>query len=381
MTSPSLQKAFALFSKESVRLQEAYYSLKKECEHLKDELHEKNLMMSNLLMHISQGLIFISQDGILKIINKTAARLLALSEKEVLGLPYSTVFDDDFFGFSLKKALASPKRGQDILLLSFDEEREIEVTRSSLPGNEGLLLLLRELTEEKRWKKILERNQRLKELGEMAATLAHEIRNPLGGIEGFASLLFKDLEDAPPLREMVGAIMEGTKNLNSLVTNILDYTRPLHLHLAPHDLVVVAKQAVTLLEADHRNKCKISLEIVPLSLLLYLDGPLIQAALVNLLLNALEASPEAGKIVLSLSGKGKYIYLKVIDQGKGIEKKDLDKLFTPFFTTKKEGNGIGLTEVLKTIEAHGGTLKVASKIGSGTTFTIKLPTKGYSYEH
>jgi signal transduction histidine kinase len=237
--------------------------------------------------------------------------------------------------------------------------------------------MIRNITEICRLQLLAQRTNRLKDLGEMAARVAHEIRNPLGGIKGFATLLYQDLQNHPDLQQMASQIIEGTDGLNRLVSNILNYTRPFQLQLESTDLVSFLKEVVQLVQADPNLHSVISFDIqLPqLPLKVPLDAQLFKSAVLNLLVNALEAMPQGGKLTLELKSDLEYAQLTVSDTGVGISEENLEKIFSPFFTTKDVGNGFGLSEVHKIIQAHGGTIEVQSKLQEGTIFIIKIPLK------
>nr|NGX55370.1 Sensor protein ZraS [Chlamydiota bacterium] len=251
-------------------------------------------------------------------------------------------------------------------------DRELEISTSFVP-EKGLLLLLRDVTDLRRLEQAVDRNDRLRELGEMAATLAHEIRNPLGGIEGFASLLLRDLKEEPKQREMAHSIIDGTRTLNRLVSNVLHFARPLDIHFALTNLVSVIEEVIDLVDADESEAKSCTFHTPESSLSTSLDRSLIKMALLNLVRNGLQASPEGGNITVKLWKSEEVAHIAITDQGEGIAAKNLEKIFTPFYTTKCSGTGLGLSETDKIIKAHGGTIEIDSKVGQGSTFTIKLP--------
>jgi signal transduction histidine kinase len=209
----------------------------------------------------------------------------------------------------------------------------------------------------------------------MAAMVAHEIRNPLGGIKGFASLLERDLSDQPELAHMANAIVEGTDDLNRLVSHVLNYTRTYQLHFESLDIFHILAEIRDLLLADPslNFNLKINIDSALSSLFIPLDAYLIRSALLNLFVNAIQAMPNGGVITIRVSSAGKEAMIEIQDTGIGIEEELIEKIFTPFFTTKQDGNGFGLAETHKVILAHNGEIDVASKLGEGTTFKIKLP--------
>lgn len=216
----------------------------------------------------------------------------------------------------------------------------------------------------------------MKLLGEMAAQVAHEIRNPLGGINGYASLLKRDLADNPPLQQMAGYIVEGTDNLNRLVSQVLSFARPVQPHMERTDLVALIHEVKQHVLADtHLNIQSVIIDIDTCAdkLFLSLDTALFKSALLNLLVNAIQAMPDGGEILISVRENPKHVILSISDTGTGIPEENMSKLYLPFFTTKPEGNGLGLVEVQKVVQAHGGSIDATSTLDKGTTFVIKLP--------
>jgi len=225
-----------------------------------------------------------------------------------------------------------------------------------------------------KWQQIASRNDRLKELGEMAASLAHEIRNPLGGIKGFASLLRRDLADQPSLRQMAEYIVEGSSTIDRLITNTLNYARPLYLEKEPTPLAPFLEEICLLAQADGAIGEKVSVvHVTEEGLAGNFDRQLMRNVLLNLIHNSAQAS-EKGKVVRVEASVGDgNLLIKVVDQGAGIAPENLEKIFSPFFTTKITGNGLGLAEVHKIIAAHGGWIEFESVVDAGTTATITLP--------
>ena len=240
--------------------------------------------------------------------------------------------------------------------------------------------MFNDLTEMKRLEEQVRRMHTLAALGEMAATVAHEIRNPLGGIASFANLLERDLETDDPSRRLVRKITEGVARLNRIVSSLLSYTRPLNLNTHPVDLMQTVEEAAAFFEIDLERKQQ-AVEIRRLFLetpcVCQVDTEQFHQVILNLLLNATQAMPEGGTIELEVAqtsdADGDWIVTRVRDTGMGIDEELQEKLFTPFFTTKEDGTGLGLVTSRKIIEAHGGNIVVDSTPGDGTCFTIALP--------
>ncbi len=177
--------------------------------------------------NLSEGLLFVSCDGLIELINTSACKLLDLEASHVQGNPYTSYFTDIFFGVSMKELLSNRKSSFKVMVTLTKGSQLLEIEAGLTPIlSKGVMIILRDLTEQRRLEQAVLHNERLKELGQMAATLAHEIRNPLGGIQGFASLLASDLKDLPAQQKMAKEIVEGASVLNQLVTNVLHYARP-----------------------------------------------------------------------------------------------------------------------------------------------------------
>lgn len=338
--------------------------------------HVKDFL-SGVLDNISQGVLFIDLQGSITSCNKAAESILGIPADAILTKKFWEVFPDGTFGFSIEESLQQNIDHTTYSTYTSPDNTtlDLEVATTLIPS-QGMILILKDVTEIRHLQAILNRANKMKELGEMAAHVAHEIRNPLGGIKGFASLLKRDLADNPQLEKMADYIVKGTDNLNELVDQILHYSRPLHLHIETTDLITLLNDIKTLLLADAQFKDKeISLKLSSPSgtLPIAIDAHIIKSAILNLLVNAAEAVAKKGKITIKVDKTPKYASISIADNGIGIPQEHLSKLYSPFFTTKPEGNGLGLAEVQKVVQAHGGTIDVESKVGHGTTFTLKLP--------
>jgi signal transduction histidine kinase len=222
----------------------------------------------------------------------------------------------------------------------------------------------------------LERENRLAALGEMAAGLAHEIRNPLGGIQLYASILAKDLGDRPESLHVVRKISGGVKRLESLVGQVLQFTREIVASPTTMDLAGVIVQAVELAgkTLEEQNvECRMN---GPDSLIVTGDPLLLGQSVLNLVLNAAEAA-EGGEVLVeygkpTTSIESKQFRIVVRDTGPGIPQEILDRVFNPFFTTKDTGTGLGLAIVHRIVEAHDGTIVAGNQEGGGARFEIRV---------
>jgi PAS domain S-box-containing protein len=233
----------------------------------------------------------------------------------------------------------------------------------------------------------MRRVRTLAALGEMAALVAHEIKNPLGGIRGFAELLERDIQQSDPRKKSVKKIIEGVETLTRIVDTLLDHTRPVKLNVRKVEMVSFIEDSINFFEMDSSNQksnVRMIKDYPQGKLHCNLDAEQFRQILLNLLRNAIQAMPEGGVIRIKMNreagitnpigeeGDPKAV-LKVSDTGIGMSKEVQKKIFAPFFTTKEGGTGLGLFAVRKIVEAHGGEIQLESVPGQGTVVTIGLP--------
>ena len=250
----------------------------------------------------------------------------------------------------------------------------------------GLVGVFKDLTEIRELEEEMRRKEWLASLGEMSAGMAHEIRNPLGALAGAMQMLRKDaVEDETNRRLMDIAIREATR-LDNIITEFLQYARPPALNLAEHDLNKVLAETLDLVqhEARTRSKIKIVTSLAAGALLALVDQDQLRQVFWNMATNAFEAMPDGGQLTISTNcrhvdaggRKGDVIEVAFQDTGEGIPTQNLDKIFLPFFTTKKEGSGLGLAAVHRIVDLHGGWIKVESRECQGSRFVVCMPCSG-----
>lgn len=375
-----------LCSDEATRLKTAYTKLQERFESVNQELGAKVEQVSRvthflraLLQKISDAILFIDLTGLIAIANDAAHKIL---QKDALPFKrFWEVFPDDYFGFSMREALRFGISHRLLYKTYASEGKELEISTSFLyegpKTQHGMILLFRDITERQKLQQNAARTDRMKELGEMAAKVAHEIRNPLGGIRGFATLLYRDLANQIHLQEMAGQVIEGTKALEKLVTTILQYARPIQIAPQTLDLSQHLKQVAKFIKVDPAFpvNVRLTLHIPDEPLFAPFDPQALKSALLNLLVNGWQAMPQGGTLTLSLLKVDASCQITVADTGVGMTEEQLSSLFSPFFTTKQTGNGLGLVETQKIVQAHGGIIDVRSTLQRGSAFTLILPLK------
>jgi len=220
------------------------------------------------------------------------------------------------------------------------------------------------------------RAEHLATLGELAAGLAHEIRNPLAGIAGVVDVMSNDLPANSPSRAVVGDVQKEIRHIQDILNDLLFYARPRLPAFRPSDLNATIEQAVMLARQQVRNKPVQILFTTNSSLPPVDHDPgLIQQVVLNLLLNGIQAISGTGKVEVTTAREQDQAIVEVADTGKGITADALPKIFKPFFTTRSEGTGLGLSLANGIVQSHGGRIEVSSTPGNGSRFRIELPVE------
>jgi PAS domain S-box-containing protein len=328
--------------------------------------------------------LVVDLDGEITFFNQEAEDITGFEQAKVLGQPYAEIIglnagrnlsvlhtlDTGERLASREKELAQPNGNT--IPIGFSTS----LVRDEAGTILGALEVFNDLTEVKRLEAEVQRVQTLAALGEMAATVAHEIRNPLGGIAGYAGMLERDLDSDDPNRRLVQKITEGVGRLNRIVVSLLNYTRPLRLNVHPVNLVELLEETTAFFAIDierSREDIRIERDFPDGDLICRIDPEQLQQVILNLLQNAMQAMPDGGAIAVGLRVEENQGVLSVGDTGIGMADEVREKLFTPFFTTKEDGTGLGLVTSKKIIDAHNGQIRVDSEPGRGTQFSISLP--------
>ncbi|MGQ9696325.1 MAG: two-component system sensor histidine kinase NtrB [Thermodesulfobacteriota bacterium] len=334
----------------------------------------------NVLESVGEGIISTDKEGKIVTLNSRAVEILGSLADNVKGRKIEETLPIN------KELLASSKENrfldQEIIFQPL-ASKEIPLILRVTPlqdesGQEmGSVILLRDLREVRDLQEKVRRSERLASLGRLAAGIAHEIRNPLSSIRGFAQFFgnrFQGQEE-----ETYAAVMiKEVDRLNRVISELLDFARPQKPHLERQNLQNILESILVLLEEELRKK-KIEVEKnyetdLPLVMA---DHDQISQAFLNLLLNSIESMGEKGKICLSFKKiESGAVEIVIKDTGRGIPAEDIEKIFEPFFSTKRKGTGLGLAIVHQIIEGHGGEIKVKSVEGKGTTFYITLLKNG-----
>jgi signal transduction histidine kinase len=379
-----LQAAFQSFDEAARTLQQSYGALTARVERmdvelahsndaLRRQLQENEAMRAHLdaiLESLSTGILVLDDAGIITRSNQPAAQFLGLTDGELRGRRAGAVLEAA--GLSL---CDRPQRiGQSMVAVTMSPLKDGSGRRS------GSLILIQDMTRLYQLEEQLQRKDRLAAMGEMIGRIAHEIRNPLGSVELFASLLRRDLSERPSARLYAEQISQAVQAMDRLLANLLAYTKPVRPFRAWHpveplilDSLSLAAHAITKVSVDIR------LDLDPTIPAIWCHEARMKQVVLNLVINAVQAMPTGGVLTIALAADHAQtlgmpaVRLTVTDSGAGIDPAYRSRLFDPFFTTKDEGTGLGLAIVYSIVEAHQGRVDVESAVGCGASFSVVLP--------
>jgi two-component system, NtrC family, sensor histidine kinase HydH len=336
----------------------------------------------NVVERMPVGLVALDGNGRILSFNQAAEATLRLSSDQVTGRAASEVLPRQVL--DLVAALKDSTRtatGREFDCTFRDGSLvPLDVTLSSLKGEDGTLwgtiILCRDLTEVQSLKREVETTRRLASLGRLAAGIAHEIRNPLSSIKGFATYFKERYRDNPDDQKTSEIMIQEVDRLNRVITQLLEFARPPAIQKKRASLQSLIQRSLKMIESQTSAKGIQVLSDLPSNIQgVDLDPDGINQVLLNLYLNAIEAMERGGTLTVSLSKRegSPWVKLTVSDTGTGISKEDLEHVFDPYFTTKQTGTGLGLAIVHKIIEAHRGEVRVESEVGRGTAVSVLLP--------
>jgi len=331
-----------------------------------------------LVKNMPIGLIALDDQGKIVICNEKAQAALEVACTDALGKEALTILPEP-----LKKIISElPASGgfleRDIQLISAEGTENVWEAVAAGLMDEGIpagrILLIRDVTAIRQMENEVARSRHLNSIGSLAAGVAHEIRNPLSSIKGFAVYFKERLSGNKEDEQTADVMIAETERLNRVISQLIEFARPLELKKEKVQFAELVQHTIKLISAD-AQKNKISVEIDAVANLpeLEVDPDKIKQVLLNVFLNSLAALKESGKMIIELSPGTDNLTVIISDNGTGIEKMDLPKIYDPYFTSKPAGTGLGLAVVQKIMEAHGGKIDVKSTIGEGTKVFLYFP--------
>lgn len=349
----------------------------------------------NVVQSMSGGLFTTDLEGRITSFNRAGEEITGFTKEETLGKSWWELFsqqDPKVFGYRLETA-DSPFR--------FDTETQrkegarllLGVTLTSLLDDRGqktgLVGMFQDLTRIRAIEEEMKKRERLASIGEMAAGMAHEIRNPLAALSGSMQVLNRELKLEDENRRLMEIALKETERLNMIITTFLRYARPMPLNKKRCSLHDLLQDTISLLRnsPDYRDPITLVTKFTKGKIWMTMDPDQMKQVFWNLVLNAIEAMPQGGQLAIETRRPKtaphpadhqpvpSMVEVRFVDTGVGIEPTDLERIFYPFYTTKQKGSGLGLSIVHRIVEEHRGQILVESKPGHGTTMTLRLPVE------
>jgi two-component system sensor histidine kinase PilS (NtrC family) len=342
----------------------------------------------NIVHSISSGVFTTDERGCITSFNPAAQEATGYGFEEVCGRLWREVFN------------WHPAQQEDERMLDRSANRRFEVECKRADGNRlilgmtlaplheqgaetGLVGVFKDLTQIRDLEEEMRRKEWLASLGEMSAGMAHEIRNPLGALAGAMQMLRKDLQADETSRHLMDIAIREAARLDGIITEFLQYARPPALNLGEADLNKVLAETLDLVQHEARTRTNITIAtaLTEGALPGQVDQDQMKQVFWNLATNAFDAMPHGGRLMIATGcrnvdvggRKAEVVEISFHDTGEGIPRKNLDKIFLPFFTTKRHGSGLGLAAVHRIVDLHGGWIKVESEEGHGTRFVVCVP--------
>ena len=337
-----------------------------------------------LISRLPVGIIATDQKGKVITFNSKAAAMTGKNVESVRNENPVDVLPHEVARFFTLQDERDEVTDRDVIITGSDNI-QYSLHLSSLPVYNqysvfmGRVLLMYDLSELKRLEKEVQRHDRLVALGKMAAGVAHEVRNPLSSIKGFATLLGSKFKEGSHEHEASGLLVQEAERLNRSITELLNYARPTALRKEPVNLGEMVDLSLKLISSDAKALAvNISLDVDPDLPVISVDKDKINQVLLNLYLNGLQAMEQSAvdkELRVSVHrDEGKdVLVIEVQDTGCGIPQNYLDQVLDPYFTTKADGTGLGLALAYKIIDEHKGSIRFTSKEGKGTTVSVTLP--------
>jgi PAS domain S-box-containing protein len=353
---------------------------------VRQELDRTQLLSRNVLDSLTGGVITFDLSGRSTLINRAGAKLIGTSVSDAVEVE-DLLNKRDEFGQLVEQALSSESYVQDFDLPEDDSAQiKVPLRVSTFPLLEtsgkrtGVITLVKDISEVASLERELRTAEKLTSLGTLSAGIAHEIKNPLSAIDLNLRLLETELPrtDSQDAGEYFRILREEIGRLNTIVDNVLRFSRSSATPKGPVDVAEILRRTADLLTHTCRERgVSVDLELKPANCAVLGDASSLQQAFLNILLNAIQSMNQPGRVRISVNAledsSGRWCELAFLDSGCGINGRDIERIFDPFFTNKPGGTGLGLSIVHRIVEDHNGTIHVTSTPGRGTRVLLKVP--------
>ena len=342
-------------------------------------LQDSRAFATEMVANFPEGIIVTDPGRKITFINPIALTILNLTPENCLGKTTDSILPSSFSEL-LESVSPENRIVEKELSMTGPNQTElvIVVNATDIVSEDGsfvgTMFILRDLTQIRRLQKTIQKQEKLAAIGNLAAGVAHEVRNPLSSIKGYATYFATLFEEDSEKKQAAEIMSREVERLNRVISELLEISRPSDLKRTQSDIGFLLTSSLRLVQQDAETAgIEIKTSIDEHMPLLLIDPDRITQALINLYINAIQAMPDGGQLSVHSQEKEGGVELNVSDTGAGMNEANKNKIFDPYFTTKNTGTGLGLAVVQKIVEAHGGTIEVESKEGEGTHFTIFLP--------
>ena len=333
-----------------------------------------------LISSLPVGLMATDARGGIRICNKIAEEIVSVREDEIMGTAPDYVLPRDLASVLTRKDVegTEPLQEKIVLIDHTNRTRTLQLISISVVDSGGKfagnMMLIQDLSQMIELEEELRRSERLAALGKMAAGVAHELRNPLSSIKGLAVLLQSKFADTSPDRDTAGILVGEVERLNRSIGELLDYARPEKLQKEEIDLRTIIQKAISLVHID-AEELGVTIDNTPgdTPCLVLADQDKLNQIFLNLFLNSLQAMEQGGRLTIRTHVVAGEVVCRVEDTGVGLDEVNQTKVFDPYFTTKPDGTGLGLSMSAKIVEEHGGTIEFQSEKGKGAVVIVRFP--------
>ena len=342
-------------------------------------LQDTRAFASETIKSLPMGIVVVNNDYHINYINDAACFLLAVSFFNAKQENAEDLLPGEIWQLRENLKMGNPVAEREIVLKTM-EKKSVPVLASATDIIDerdnliGFVFILKDLSEIKALEIKIQRKEKLAALGSLAAGIAHEVRNPLSSIKGYATFFANLFEKESENRKAAYIMAEEVDRVDRVISELLEFARPAELKLKKTDMVQLIINSLRIIkhEAAAVNVNIIKKLEIPLPIL-EIDPDRFTQVLLNLYINAIQAMEDGGELTVKAGTKENDLIVEICDTGRGIPPENKTSIFNPYFTTKKKGTGLGLAIVYKIIENHNGTIHIESINGSGTTFIISIP--------